>query len=138
VVTGPVTLGYLHLAAPTVVMVGVAVVAVGSAAAWGGATTVLAVGPVLAVPAVLAAVCGAALSIETGPVDPYRVELFAGARLAIRSVGPFILAVIGVLPLLEARAAANAGRPAAAGAASGSLAVLMVVAAVGAWLRRER
>jgi len=135
---GPGRLVSLHLAAPSVVMLGVAAVAIGGASALGGATTALSVGALVAVPAVLAAVCGAALSIETGPVDPYRVELFAGARLAIRSVGPLVLAVVGVLPLLDARAAANAGRAPAASAASGAFAVLLVVAAVGAWLRRER
>lgn len=78
-------------------MAGVAAVAVIGASALGGATTALAVGALVGAPAVAAPVCGAALSVDTGPVDPYQVELFAGARLAIRSVGPILLAVVGVL-----------------------------------------
>jgi len=57
---------------------------------------------------------------------------------AIVCPGPVVLAVVGVLPVLDARAAAHSGRPPAAGAAPGAIAVLMVVLAVAAWLRRER
>jgi len=126
-----------HLTAPSVVMLAVAVVAVGGAAALGGATTAVPVGALVAVPAVLAAVCGAALSIDTGPVNPLEVELFGSAKVVIRSVGPAVLAVAGVLPVLAARAAVDAGAAAAAGAVPAGVAVLMVVGAAAAWLARE-
>lgn len=127
-----------HLAAPSAVMLAVVAIAVGGATPLGGATTVLAVGALVAVPAALAAVCGAALSIEIGPVNSLEVELFAGAKLFVRSVAPAVVAVAGVLPVLAARAAVDAGQPAAAGAVPGVVAVLMVVAAAAAWLARGR
>ena len=138
--TVPVASGRLlvrHLATPAVVMLGVAAVAIGGAAALGGAPTAVPVGALVAVPAVLAALCGAALSIETGPINTLEVELFAGARTFAKSFGPAILAVVGVLPVLAAKATVDAGGTAAAGAVPAALAVLMVVAAVGAWLARE-
>jgi len=126
-----------HLPAPSVVMLAVAAVAVAVAMAPGGASTALTVGALVAVPAVLAAVCGAALSIDTGPVNPLEVELFGSAKLFIRSFGPTVLAVAGVLPVLAAKAAVDAGGAAAAGAVPAAAAVLMLVAAVAAWLARE-
>ena len=86
---------------------------------------------------VAAALCGAALSIETGPINTLEVELFAGARTFVKSFGPAILAVVGVLPVLAAKAAVDAGAAAAEGAVPAAAAVLMVVAAVAAWLARE-
>lgn len=126
-----------HLAAPAMVMFTVAAVATGGAAALGGAATVLQVGAVMAVPAALAAVCGAALSIETGPVNPLEVEVFASTRLVVRSVAPAVLAVVGVLPVLAARAAVDAGGSAAGGAASAAVMVLVVVMVAAVWMRRE-
>ncbi|MDQ6726959.1 MAG: hypothetical protein M3066_12450, partial [Actinomycetota bacterium] len=126
-----------HLAAPAVVMVGVILVAAGGAMALGGAGTVVEVGAVVAVPAALAAVCGAALSIETGPVNSLQVEMFAGPKIFFRTVAPLVLAVAGVLPVLAARAAVDAGGSAAAGAVPADFAVLMLVVAAGAWLGRE-
>lgn len=124
-----------HLTAPSAVMLAVAIVAVGGAAALGGATTALPVGAVVVVPAALSAAWAAALSIDTGPVNPLQVELFGSAKLVIRSVAPALLTVAGVLPVLAAKAAVDAGAAAAEGAVPA--AVLMLVAAVAAWLARE-
>ena len=126
-----------HLAAPAVVMLTVAAVAVAGGTALGGGTMALEVGAVVAVPAVLAALCGAALSIHVGPVNPLEVELFGGAKVVARSVGPGALAVAGLLPLLAARAAVDAGGSPSSGAAPAAAMVLAVTAAVAAWLRRE-
>jgi hypothetical protein len=126
-----------HLATPAVLMVGVVVVAAGGAMALGGFATVVEVGALVAVPAALAAVCGAALSIEAGPVNSLQVELFAGPKLFFRTVGPLVLAAVGVLPILAARASVDAGGSAAAGAVPAVFAVLMVVTATVAWLGRE-
>jgi len=126
-----------HLTAPSAVMLVVAVVAVGGAAALGEAGTVLAVGAVVVVPAALSAAWAAALSIDTGPVNPLQVELFGSARLVIRSVAPALLTVAGVLPVLAAKAALDAGAAAVEGAVPAAMAVLMLVAAVAAWLARE-
>ena len=126
-----------HLAAPSAVMLGVGIVASGGAMALGGTTAVLEVAALVAVPAVLAATCGAALSIETGPVDPFAVELFAGAKLFVRTVGPGVLALGGVLPVLAARAAVDAGQSAASGAVPAAMVVLLVVWGAVAWMGRE-
>ena len=126
-----------HLATPSVVMAAVAAVAVLAALAAGDVAPVLTVGCLVAAPAALAAVGGAALSVGTDPVSPLGVELFAGTKLVIRSVGPAVLAVAGVLPVLAARASVDAGGSAAAGAAPAAAAVLMVVLAAAMWMRRE-
>ena len=125
-----------HLAAPSVVMLGVVTVAVCGALALGGTATVLEVAAVAAVPAVLAATSGAALSVETGPVDPFLLEPFAATKVFVRSVGPGFLALAGVLPVLAARAAVDAGEPAAAGALPAAATVLFVAAGTLGWLRR--
>jgi hypothetical protein len=129
-----------HLAVPATVMLVVAGVGVVVAAALGagGAPAVVAVGAVVAIPAALAAVSGAALSIETGPaVNPLEVGPLANAKVAVRSFGPPVLAVGGVLPVLGARAAVDAGGSAFAGAAPAAVAVLLVSAAATAWLCRS-
>ena len=125
-----------HLAAPSIVMLGVVTVATGGAMTLGGAATVLEVAAVVALPAVLAATCGAALSVETGPVDPFLLEPFAATRVFVRSVAPGVLALAGVLPVLAARAAVDAGQPVTAGGLPAVTGVLLVVAAAAAWLRR--
>jgi hypothetical protein len=137
--TLPVHPGWLllhHLAAPSVVMAGIVTVAVAGALALGGPATVLQVAAVVGVPAALAATFGAALSVQTGPIDPFALEPFAGVRLFMRSVGPGVVAVAGVLPVLAARAAVDAGASPLAGAVPAAAGVLLVVAAAAAWLRR--
>ena len=84
----------------------------------------------IAVPAALAATCGAALSVETGPIDPFAVKPFAGVGMFVRSVGPGVLALAGVFPLLAARASVDAGGAAVAGAGPAAAGVLVVV-----WMR---
>ena len=118
------------------VILGVVCAAACGAMVLGGAATVLQVTAVVAVPAVLAATCGAALSVETGPVDPFLLEPFAATKLFVRSVGPGVLALAGVLPVLAAGAAVDAGEPPATGAAPAAVVVLLAVAAAGTWLRR--
>jgi hypothetical protein len=125
-----------HLAAPSVVMTIVVVAGVVGAMALGGPATVLAVAAVVGLPAALAATCGAALSVETGPVDPFALEPFHAVRLFVRSVGPGVLAVAGVLPVLAARAAVDAGDTASSGAVPAAVAVLLLVSATAAWFRR--
>ncbi|HEV2758718.1 MAG TPA: hypothetical protein VGV86_04025, partial [Acidimicrobiales bacterium] len=126
-----------HLATPSVIMLLVVAVGVLGALAAGDVATVLTVGALVAAPAALAAVGGAALSVATDPVSPLGVELFAGTKLVIRSIGPAVLAVAGVLPVLAARASVDAGGSAAAGAAPAAAAILMVVLAAAMWMRRE-
>jgi hypothetical protein len=125
-----------HLAAPSVVMLAVVPVGAAGAVALGGAATVLAVAVIVAAPAALAATCGAALSVETGPVDPFALEPFAGVRMFVRSVGPGVLALAGVLPVLAARASVDGGGSAVAGALPAAVVVLGLLWGATAWLRR--
>jgi len=127
-----------HLGVPAVVMVGVVTVAVGGALALGGGATVLAAGAVIGVPAALAAVSGAALSIEIGAIDTLAApELFGQAKMVGQMVGPAVMAVAGVLPVLAGRAAVDSGAPFMAGAGPAAIGVLMATVAVVAWLHRK-
>ncbi|MGI8983262.1 MAG: hypothetical protein ACR2HM_01805 [Acidimicrobiales bacterium] len=126
-----------HLAAPAVVMTVVVLAGVGGAMVLGDPATVVQVAAVIGLPAALAATCGAALSVETGPGNPFALEPFHAVRLFVRSVGPGVLAVTGVLPVLAARAAAGAGHSPTAGAVPAAAGVLVVVAGAVAWLRRS-
>jgi len=65
------------------------------------------------------------------------VELFAGAQLIVRTVGPGVLALGGMLPVLAARAAVDEGAAAASGAVPSAMVVLLVVWAAVAWMGRE-
>lgn len=125
-----------HLVTPSAVMLAVVAVAVVGAMVVGDVSTVLVVGGIAAVPAALAAVGSAALSVGSDPVSPLDIELFAGTKLVIRSVAPAVLAVAGVLPVLAARASVDAGGTPAAGAAPAAAAVLAVMLAAVAWMRR--
>jgi hypothetical protein len=141
--TLPVAAGWLrvrHLAVPALLMVGVAVVAVAAGGALAGedAGAVVGVGVLAGVPAALAAVSGAAVSIETGPINPLQVGPLGNVAAAARAFGPGILAVVGVLPLLSARTTVDAGGSAVAGALAGALPVMIVVGGVTVWMRRGR
>lgn len=127
-----------HLAVGSVVMVGVVLVAGAAGAFASGAPLGAAgVGAVVAIPAALAALVGAALSISVGPVDTLAVEIFGNAKMFIRAVGPVALAVVGVLPVLAARAAVDAGETALAGAVPAAMGVLLVSISAAALLRRN-
>jgi hypothetical protein len=131
---GPLLLRHLH--APSVVMLGVVGLAGMATLAFGGAATVLQVGAIVAVPAVLAATCAAALSVQTGPIDPFALEPLAATRMFVRAVGPGVVAVAGVLPVLAARASVDAGQSPSAGALPAAAGVMLLVAATVAWLGR--
>ncbi|HVF13671.1 MAG TPA: hypothetical protein VM942_03675, partial [Acidimicrobiales bacterium] len=130
-----------HLGVPFVVTLVVVTVAVGAAAVSAlmsdGSRTALTVGAVMVVPASLAAVAGAALSVQTDPVDPLLVlEPLGATRLLVRAAAPTVLAVAAVLPVLSGRAALDAGLAPAAGAGMAAAAVLLAATAAVAWLRR--
>lgn len=101
-----------HLAEPVVVMVGVGLVALAAAYAVDPAPEVLQVGIPLLLPAALAGVSGAAVTVvseatlETSQEAIMPPEV-AGPRLLFRTVWPPAIAVIGMLPLLAARAASS-------------------------------
>jgi hypothetical protein len=93
---------------------------------------------VLAVPASLLALSGAAVSVIKGPPPPLSPQQWmsletAGIRLAGRLIWPPLLAVGGLLPLLAGRSAAHPV-PAVAAAGTG---VVIAVAFAAAWVRFE-
>jgi hypothetical protein len=147
----PITAGQLHLRhlwAPALVMAAVGLFGAAVAyAASGFAPRALALGAVLSVPAGLAALAGATVSVIKGPPPPLAPQQWmsietAGLRMAGRLLWPPLLAVIGVLPLLAARAAARTvpqppARPVGPVAAAAGLVPLIVLVAgfAAVWVR---
>ncbi len=129
-----------HLVQPVIVtaVAGViaAAVAVGvapSAIGWQVAAVTLLV-------AVPTAVAGAAITVVSDQaVDAPDAGLaqpeVAGPRLLIRLVWPPLVAVLGFVPLLVARAAADAGRPPAVPELVVAVPFLLLAAAVAGWVR---
>jgi hypothetical protein len=147
----PLLAGQLHLrqlGPPACVMVGTALFgALVAYAVSGLATRALALGAVLAVPAALAALTGATVSVVKGPPPPLAPQQWisietAGIRLAGRLLWPPLLAILGVLPLLAGRAAIHAVphpplRPIGPVAAVAAFvpAILLVAGMGAAWVR---
>ena len=140
----PVPSGRLHLrqlGAGAVVMLAVAGVGIGVAAALTGADRgALVTASVAAVAGALAATGGAAVSVVKGPPPPAATQSLvppeiAGARAMFRLIWPPAIAVLGVLPVLAGRAAHRRGLPLApslAGAAQGEILLVLMVLA---WVR---
>ena len=130
-----------HLAEPVLVMIGVGLVALGTAYGVDPNPEVLRVGLPLLLPAALAGVCGAAITVvseatlETSQEAIMPPEV-AGPRLLFRTVWPPAVAVIGMLPLLAARAAAESagGDPTRAVTATAVPVVLLCMVVFG-WVR---
>jgi hypothetical protein len=100
-----------HLVAPSVVVVVVALIGVAAVLAVTRDSLTLEVGLAAVVPAALGALAGAAVSVIT---DPFQWVLIPAAQ-NIRALAPFVLASLGVLPILAARYAQDHGlRPAGA------------------------
>ncbi|MGI8491411.1 MAG: hypothetical protein ACR2KC_01125, partial [Acidimicrobiales bacterium] len=132
-----------HAGPPVVLMVLVSAVGLGAAVALDGSPA-LSVGAVIVVPAALAAVAGAAMSVIQGPpptfssADTLMPPEAAGARAVTRTLLPPLIATAGVLPVLAGRHPRTGVTPAAAVTALTPL-VVILVAAVGLWVRyRER
>lgn len=132
-----------HLVVPCLIMIVVALVGLGVAIALGGRLDVVgAVGGWTVVPAALAAVGGAAVSVvrETSfSIDVMTPEL-AGLKTLLRELVPPGIAFIGLIPVLVARnVAVHHGLPVAVEASVINPAVICLVAPVGAfaWLSRR-
>jgi hypothetical protein len=126
-----------HLAVPWVVMTGVGLVAIAAALPFGRVGLVLGVGLSTLVSAVPAAVAGATLSVVRSPpvvaVDSLTPEL-TGLRSVVRELLPPALAIVGLLPVLAARAVSTHHHSAIAAAANVAVILLIVPVAVGAWV----
>ena len=129
------------LAAPAVVMVaagGIGLLA--AAAVTGGATLTWQLGGTLAVPAALAGLGAAAISVVKGPPPPLSPQTAmmpeaAGAKAMARLLWPPIVATLGTLPILAARDAARHHHPAWANMVPLVQLVVVLVVAVALWVR---
>jgi hypothetical protein len=131
-----------HLAEPVIVMVGAGAVAVAAAYAVAPDSLALSVGAVTLLPAAVAAVCGAAITVVSevdvdvdqaiGNVAPPEV---AGPRLLFRTVWPPLVAVLGFVPVLVARTSAVNGDDPVRGAVAGSIPILLLSGLVFLWVR---
>jgi hypothetical protein len=123
-----------HLVAPTAALVLVALVGVAAVVAAARDSLAVEVGLAVVVPAVLGALSGAAVSVIT---DPFQWVLIPVAQ-NVRAAAPFVLAILGVLPVLGARYALDHGlRPAGALVQVGVLVSLLcigVLAVLTGWL----
>jgi len=123
-----------HLLAPAAALLLVALV--GSLAIWVGTgdPRALEVGLATSVPAALGALAGAAASVVT---DPFQWVLIPALQ-NVRAAAPFVLAILGVLPVLAARYAARHGLSAPGAAVQSGLLVALVslgvLAALTRWL----
>jgi hypothetical protein len=111
-----------HLVAPAAVVLITAVVGVLGALAASRDVKALEVGLALAVPATLAALAGAAVSVIT---DPFAWVLNPVAQ-NLRAAAPFVLALLGVLPALAAREAERHGKAPVSVAISAGLFVALL------------
>jgi hypothetical protein len=135
-----------HLPVGVAVMVVVAVVGAASALLVGPSLGGLAVAAICVVPAALGSVAGAVTSVVGGMPEVSAGDAWAlmppevaGMRIVLRAAWPPALAVLGTLPVLAARAAAENGRPAASAAGAAAVGVAVVFVLVAAWLRmRDR
>lgn len=129
-----------HLAQPVVVMVGVGLVSLATAYAVGPSPVVWRVGLPLLLPAALAGVAGAAVTVVSEATLDTSQEAFmppevAGPRLLFRTVWPPAVAVIGMVPLLAARAAESSGRDPVGAVTTVAIPVVLLAMAVFGWVR---
>lgn len=129
-----------HLAEPVIVMVCVGVVAVLAAFAVDPSPVVWRVGLPMLLPAALAAVAGAAVTVVSEATLDTSQEAFmppevAGPRLLFRTVWPPAIAVIGMLPLIAARSAERHAQDPTSAVMTISIPVVILAMAVFGWVR---
>jgi hypothetical protein len=114
-----------------------------AAAITGGATTTWQVGAIVLVPAALASLGAAAVSVIKGPPPPFSpqqslVPEAAGARAMGRLLWPPIISVLGTLPVLAGRQAARHSHPVVAATAAAEQLVVFLIAGLLAWVRWQQ
>jgi hypothetical protein len=115
-----------HLVAPGVALVLVSVVALAGAVVATRDAQAAEVGAAVLLPAVLGALTGAAVSVIT---DPFQWVLNPVVQ-NVRAAAPFVLAILGVLPVLAARFARDHNSSAPGAAIQTGLFVLLLSAGV--------
>lgn len=129
-----------HLAEPVIVMVGVGLVSIATAYLIDPTPVVWRVGLPLLLPAALAGVAGAAVTVVSeATLDTSQEAIMppevAGPRLLFRTVWPPAVAVIGMLPVLAARSAERAGHDPTAAVTTTAIPVVLLGMAVFGWVR---
>ncbi len=129
-----------HLVVPTVFAIVLGVLAATAAVAVAPSSTGWLVAAALVVPVALTAVAGAAITVvsdqpTSAPDAGLAQPEVAGPRLLARLVWPPLVAIIGFLPLLVARAVAAAGEPPVGPQLAVSVPVVLLAAAVAGWVR---
>lgn len=146
----PIERGLLYLRqlwTPVLVMVVVAVVAGAVGVLTGPTKGALVVAAIAVIPAAVAAMAGAAVSVVAGApklgstegalsaMQTFAPPEFAGATSIVRSAIPPGIAVIGCLPLLAARGAYQNGKPVLGPELAAAGGVLVVVLVAVWWVR---
>ena len=131
-----------HLPAPAVLLALFAVLGGAIGYALNRTGIALAVVAIVALPAVWAAGAGAVISVVGEEPEPSASDTnqmlppeVAGLRLMFRTVWPVVVCCLGTLPVIGARTAASRDLSPAAGAAQGTMAVLVIVVLTVLWLR---
>lgn len=129
-----------HLAEPVIVMCCIGAVSIATAYAVDPSPVVLRVGLPMLLPAALAGVAGAAVTVASEAILDTSQEAFmppevAGPRLLFRTVWPPAIGVIGMVPLLAARSAEQAGRDPTSAVTTVAIPVVLLAMGVFAWVR---
>jgi hypothetical protein len=133
---------YLRLLIPSaLVMIPVSVVIV--ATMWFADDSSLTVAAIAALPAAVGGLAGACINIVSGAPDQINSTAqqnmmppeVAGTASLIKAIWPVVIATAGSLPMLAAREAMDNGQGAPAAAARISIAIALLAALVGGWIR---
>lgn len=134
-----------HLPISAVVMTFVALLAAVVGVVVHPSSVAVGVAAIAFVPAGLAAMSGAAVSVVMGAPKPPGEDVFsfappefAGAKNAMRAALPAAIAIIGTLPVMAARAAHERGNLAYGPEAAAAIGVLVVVLLSVGWVRMEQ
>lgn len=133
---------YLRLLVPSA-LVSIPVSMVMVATMWFVDDSSLAVASVAALPATLGGLAGACINIVSGAPDQMSSTAqqnmmppeVAGTASLIKAIWPVVIATAGSLPMLAAREAMDNGQGAPAAAARIAVAIALLTALVGGWIR---
>jgi hypothetical protein len=128
----------LHVPVSFLTVLVVVLIGWGAAVAVGGTGVVVPVGAALLLPTALLATVGSSVSIVMGPPTADNLMLpaeAAGAKMVMRILWAPALVLLGFVPLLIARSAANRGFAPGPAAVSGSVLPVMVGVMGLLWLR---
>jgi hypothetical protein len=103
------------------------------------------VAAVVGVPAIVAGVAGAAVSVVSGAPDPVTSVArdatlppeIAGTANVVKAIWPIAIAFTGQVPILVAETARQSGSGPEAAALRGAIFTLLVVGLVGGWIHRR-